>query len=270
MSNYIDKYRKRVNQNATNIGDSLKTRSQNYYNGKFLESPNFRKALVSSFEFPDIKEIDIHTTSIERMGGIKNVVFRPNETLGYGSYLTFDSSTWLIYDLFKNTVATKAIVQECNSFLRWTDGEGNLYEKPCYSGASDLGSKAKQSRSEVAWNKYDVRLATGQLFCYVEKDLNSSKIEIDQRLIFGDKVYKVVGYDGTTLTNVEGKGVVYFMLQLTPSRESDDFVNGIADNILVDNNGEVTTVALKMSSRMSMTTDIEDESSDLTSWGKRG
>ena len=256
MAKYLDKYRRRVNQDASNIGESLKNRSQDYYNRKFIESPNYRRALVSSYEFPNIKEIDIHTTSIERMGGIKNVVFRPNQELGYGSYLTFDKGTWLIYDMFKNTVATKAIVQECNSFLRWTDSKGVLREKPCYSGASDLGSKAKQSRSEVAWNKYDVRLATGQLFCYVEKDPNTSEIDIDQRLIFGDKVYKVIGYDGTTLTNLEGKGVVYFMLQLTPSRESDDFVNGVADNILIDDDGEVTR--------------RKDNEDDVTNWGKRG
>lgn len=251
MTSYIDRYRKRVNQDASNIGEALKFRSQDYYNRKFIENPNYRKAIVSSYEYPDIKEIDIHTTSIERMGGIKNIIFRPNQELGYGSYLKFDKSTWLIYDMFKNTVATKAIVQECNSFLRWTDSAGNFYEKPCYTGASDLGSKAKQSRSEVAWNKYDVRLASGQLFCYVEKDPNSESIEIDQRLIFGDRVYKVVGYDATTLTNIDGFGVVYFVLQLTPKRESDDFVLGVADNIMVDGEGEVIN-------------------GDLSSWGKKG
>lgn len=262
MGNYLDNYRKRVNQNASDIGDSLKYRSQDYYNRKFIESPNYRSATVSSYEYPTIKKIDIHATSIERMGGIKNVIFRPNQELGFGSYLTFDNGIWLIYDMFKNTVATKAIVQECNTHLKWIDEKGITHEKPCYSGASDLGSKAKQSRSEVAWNKYDVRLASGQLFCYVEMDDNTSKIEIDQRLIFGDKVYKVVGYDATTLTSMEGFGVVYFTLQITPKREADDFVNGIADNILVDGNGDVARL-------MSVSEDLT-ENENLTSWGKKG
>ena len=253
--NYLDRYRKRVNQDAPSVGEALKNRTHDYYNRKFLENPNYRKATVSSYEFPTIKEIDIHTTSIERMGGIKNVIFRPGQELGYGSYLAFDNGTWLIYDMFKNTVATKAIAQECNSFLRWTDETGAIYEKPCYSGASDLGSKAKQSRSEVPWNKYDVRLASGQLFCYVEKDDKTSKIEIDQRLIFGDKVYKVVGYDATTLTSTEGFGVIYFTLQITSTRQSDDFIKGIADNILIDGDGEIVRP--------------NDDEGDLTSWGKR-
>lgn len=231
----IERYKKRVTQGSKTVGESLTSRTHVYINRKFKESPQYRKATVKSSEYPNISNIDIHITSIERMGGIKNVVFRPQETLGLGSYLTFDKSTWIIYDMFKNTVTTKAIVQECNTQLKWEDKDGVIHTKPCYSGASDLGSKAKQSRSEIAWNKYDVRVPSGQLFCYVELDENTRKIDIEQRLIFGDKVYKVVGYDSTTLTSLEGYGVIYFTLALTPRKETDDFESGVADNSFESN-----------------------------------
>lgn len=229
MASYIEKYRKRVNQEGDNLGSSYTSRTHGYINRKFKESPQYRRITVDSAEFPDIEEMDVHITSIERMGGIKNVIFRPNETLGLGSYLTFDEGIWIIYDLFKNTVATKAIAQECNTFLKWKDTQGILHSYPCYSGASDLGSKAKQSRSEIGWNKYDVRLPEGQLFCYVELNDDTKMIDIEQRLLFGDRAYKVVGYDATTLTNMEGHGVVYFTLALTTIQDDDDFVNGIAN-----------------------------------------
>lgn len=254
MTSYIDKYRKRMNQEGGSLGSAYTSRTHAYINRKFKENPQYRRAKVSSTEFPTINEIDIHITSIERMGGIKNIIFRPNETLGLGSYLTFDDGIWMIYDLFKNTVATKAIAQECNTFLKWQDEDGLLHKVPCYTGASDLGSKAKQSRSEIAWNKYDVRLPAGQLFCYVELNDATELIDIEQRLLFGDRAYKVVGYDATTLTNMEGFGVIYFTLALTTKQDDDDFVSGIANK------------RPETSSNVEVPED-EDDEGKLVSWG---
>ena len=238
----IDRFRRRVKSQGDTAGEAITNHTEQYLINSFKDSPSYILAGVESSQYPDIKEIDTRVVSVERMGALREVIFKPKQFLDIGAYLLFDNSKWLIYDAFTNTVSPKVIVQKCNEILKWQDTleDGTVVEHsyPVVSGASDLGSKAKQSRSEVPYNKLDIREPIGQLFIYVESNEFTNALKIDKRLIIGDRVYKVVGKDGTTLTSdlihpIHGYnyGIVYFIMQLDTMTDKDDFVNNIASDI---------------------------------------
>lgn len=228
MSNHIDKYKARLNPFGTNIGQAFTSNTTNFMENAFTESPTYRRMGVSGTEYPDLLEIDGRAIEVERMGSLREVLFRPlSDGLNIGTYLTFDNETWLIFDRFGKS---KALVAQCNRKLRWRDSKDILHEVECIASASDLGSKSKQSKNEIEWNKFDVRLPLGQLFVFVELTEQTSKIGLNDRFIFGRKVFEVTGLDDTTTVNRNGHGLLQLTIKVTTIREEDDFENGIAQN----------------------------------------
>jgi len=176
--------------------------------------------------------MDSRVVEVERMGALREVIFKPNESLGVGTYVKFDGDTWLLFDKYGGTGSTsiKMLAQRCNRSLKWKDESGNILEFECVAGATDLGSKAKQSKNDIYWNKYDVRLPIGQLFVFVELNDTTRHIRLNQRFIFGSNVYEVSGVDDTTGVSRNGFGLMQFTIKLATKRDEDDFVNGIAYN----------------------------------------
>lgn len=227
----INKYRNRMGYSGNSIGESFRNNTLSQIEADFTDSPTYHLAKVHSYEKQHIKEVDIRVLSVERLGSLKEILFRPSfEGLNLGAYLEFDDDTWLIFDKYDNS---SVFVQKCNDTIKWTDDEGNIHEKPCVASASDLGSKAKQGRNELEWNKYDVSLPLGQLFIFVELTDKTDKLKYNQRFIFGTKVYEIIGYDDVTSVRGYGderNGLLQLNIKVTTSQDSDDFNNRIANN----------------------------------------
>lgn len=232
MSDHIGKYRRRLNRSGKDVGEVYKNNTIAFIEATFHKSPTFRVLEVISTEFPDIKKMDSRVVEVERMGSLREVIFKPNESLGIGTYVKFDGDTWLLFDKYGGTGSTsiKMLAQKCNRSLKWKDESGNIREIECVAGATDLGSKAKQSKNDIYWNKYDVRLPIGQLFVFVELNDTTKHIRLNQRFIFGGSVYEVSGIDDTTGVSRNGFGLMQFTIKLATKRTEDDFENGIAYN----------------------------------------
>lgn len=232
MSDYRDKMRRRMEPRGTNEGESLWSNTTEFANKNFHKSPTFRRMGVQSFEYPDIKEIDARVMKIERMGDIREVLFRPYEGVNIGTYLFFDDEIWLVYDKYgsRGSGKVKVLVERCTEKVRWKDAAGTYHEEYCIASATQLGSKANQGKNMLEWNKYDVRLPLGQLFVFVEKNPTSSQIAMSQRFIFGSNAYEVLGIDDVTSTGVEGFGYIQITVGITPKSDQDDFETKIAFN----------------------------------------
>lgn len=242
MSDYIERYKKRIGRNGNNTGEAYANNTIAFIQSAFEASPTFHVLEVDSYEFPNIKEIDARVVEVERMGSLREVLFRPKQYLNIGTYVRFDNRTWIISDMWGDTTfSSRALVQRCNDKLRialsedWKDEDGvvdrnKVYEKYCVVSQSPLGSKATQGRHDIGFNQYDVMLPLGQLFVYVEKNDATEKVELNQRFIFGDNVYEVYGVDDMSLTNEDGYGIIQYTVKLTIKQENDDFENGIAFN----------------------------------------
>lgn len=233
MSNdHIEKYKRRLKRSGDDVGESYKNNTIAFIEATFHASPTFRVMDVISTEFPDIKKMDARVVEVERMGALREVIFRPNQSLNTGTYVKFDGDTWLLFDKYGGTGSTsiKMLAEKCNRSLKWIDELGALREWECIAGSTDLGSKAKQNRNEIEWNKYDVRLPIGQLFVFVEANEDTHKIDLNHRFIFGKFAYEVVGIDDTTGISRNGFGIIQLTLKLVTKTEGDDFENGIAFN----------------------------------------
>jgi hypothetical protein len=222
-----------MSHKGDNEGESIKSNSTVFANKNFHKSPTYRRMAVKSFKNPDLTEIDARVMSIERMGDIREILFKPYEGVDVGSYLTFDGDTWLVYDMYGSIEGGKVKVtaEKCTEELRWLNAEGLLEQEYCVASATQLGSKANQGKNALEWNKFDVRLPLGQIFVFVQRNQLTKQLAMSQRFILGSNAYEITGIDDVTSTDVNGFGFVQITMSLTTKRhEKDDFVNKIAHN----------------------------------------
>lgn len=233
MSEYLDKYKNRLKRSGDDVGEAYANNTVAFINSKFHESPTFRVIQVNGVEFPDIIEMDARVVEVERMGTLREVLFRPNQGLNIGTYVNFDNETWIITDNWggvETTTGIKSLVQKCNRLLKWNDSKGLEQNIWCIASQSPLGSKANQGKNDIEWNKYDVRLPLGQLYVFTECNDLTKTIKMNHRFIFGRNVYEVFGVDDTNLVDKNGFGIIQFTVKLTTVQEGDDFDNRIAVN----------------------------------------
>jgi hypothetical protein len=229
---YLDRFKNRLTRNGENIGEVYANNTIAFIEATFSDSPTFRVLEVVSEQFPDIKEIDSRVVEVERMGTLKEVLFRPYQGLNIGTFVKFDGHTWLIFDQWGDRNSTKytALVEKCNRTLKWRDKDGVVNEVDCIASQSPLGSKASQGKQDVEWNKYDVSLPMGQLYVFIEKNSLTDTLIMNQRFIFGRNVYEVKGIDDTSFVDQDGYGIIQLLVKLDIKRDSDDFTNRIAFN----------------------------------------
>lgn len=239
----IDRYKNRLTRNGNNVGESYANNTIAFKEATFSDSPTFRVLEVTSSEFPDITEIDARVVEVERMGTLREVLFRPYQGLNIGTFVRFDGFTWLIFDQWGDRTSHKyvALVEKCNRTLKWQDATKAVQEIDCIASQSPLGSKASQGKNDIEWNKYDVSLPLGQLYVYLEKNKLTDTLEMNQRFIFGRNVYEVFGIDDTSFVDKEGHGIIQLMVKLDVKRSSDDFVNRIAFNDYSNSGGTLRT-----------------------------
>lgn len=207
----------------------------NYVNTTFNNSPSHKKVRVF-IKGEEPREEDAHILDIGRMGNIRECIFRPFVDIPLGTYLEFSDIKWLSFDRYDNHITPKHTVAQCNRKLKFKK-YGKVYEVDVFATATDIGSKSKQSRNEVDWNKYDVRMPIGQMFLYMQTNEISELIQIDDRFIVSGRAWKVSGFDNVTLTDREGVGVTFITLKNELLREGDDLENGIASSGIMDNEG---------------------------------
>jgi hypothetical protein len=228
----LDKYKRRLGRNGNDVGEALKNNTIAFIESTFSASPTYRVMEVVSFNDPDITEMDARVVEIERLGTLREVILRPSANLEVGTYVRFDGDTWLLFDKYGGTGATniKLLAIKCNRTIKWQDKDGNIKEYDCNASATDLGSKAKQSKNEIEWNKYDVRLPLGQLFISMELNPDTKQIGLNDRFIFGRNVYEVTGIDDITNVSRNGYGIVQLTVKITTQRDTDDFDSRLAFN----------------------------------------
>lgn len=228
----IDRYKRRMRRSGGDVGDAYKNNTIAFIESTFHASPTFRVMDVIRYGAPT-EEMDARVVEIERLGTLREVILRPSDSLEVGTYVGFDGDTWLVIDKYGGTGATsiKLLIIKTNRMIRWRDKYNILKEFHCVASATDLGSKAKQSKNEIEWNKYDIRLPLGQLFISVEINEDTQNIDLNHRFIFGRNVYEVTGIDDITSVSDDGSGIIQFTVKITTQRDSkDDFDKGIAFN----------------------------------------
>ena len=237
--NYLDKYIRRLKRAGNNVGEVYNNNTISFIESTFHASPTYRIMDIESNNpmYSHITQMDGRVVEVERLGTLREIILRPTKSLEVGMYAKIDDEWFLLIDKYGST-AIKMLAIKINQQLRWYDKDGVLQSFKCVASATDLGSKARQSKNDIEWNKYDVRLPVGQLFVSVEKNSITETIGLNHRFIFGRNVYEVVGIDDITTTNDEGYGIIQFTVKITTKRDEDDFEKGIAYNEYKINTGD--------------------------------
>lgn len=239
MTGWFERFKRINNFRGNSSGEAMTNHSHDIINKRFKDSPSYRLAKVVSTQYPNIKEIDVRAVSIDRMGALRDVIFRPESGLERGTYLQFDNATWLIFDAYTNTVSPKATVQQCNELLKFKTKDGEIHKIYTFAGSSSLGSKASQLRAEIPYNKLDVKEPTSQMFVHVESNSFTVQLDVNDRLIIGKRPFKIIGKDDSTMTQIKGDGeeqkdfnfgILVFTLVPDTTKDGDDLDGGIASN----------------------------------------
>ena len=243
MVSAFEEYSERVNSHATNIRGRYELDTKSFILDNFDDSPTYREIDVHEYE-ESIGTFGVRVNMIERMGNIRSIILKPDEDLNVGNMAMFEDRTWLIFDKFGHRdTGVKLTAMRTNYNLKWIDRDGILNTKRCYASSSDIGSKSKQSRASIEYNKYDVRLPFGQLYIFIETTDATEKIDLNQRFIINNIVYEVIGVDNTT--HVEDRrivdedtgekefykyGIIHYTVKRVTTHPKDDFELGIAYN----------------------------------------
>lgn len=231
MSKYLDVYKKRILSNGSDVGEALSNDTIEFINDSFKNATTYKLLKIESSKFIDIKTMDARVVQVERLGTLRELVLRPDENLEIGVYASIDNEWYLIIDKYGGLGASsiKLTAIKTNQMLKWIDIKGVEKSYKCVASATDLGSKSKQGKTIIEYNKYDVKLPSGQLIVSVETNEDTNLIDLNHRFIFGRNVYEVIGLDDITNTNNE-YGIIQFTVKLVPKNSKDDFENKIAYN----------------------------------------
>lgn len=229
MPSIFEEYTSRVTAHAKNLRGRYELDTENYINKNFSDAPTYRRINVYREE-NSLGEYEVRVNMIERMGNIRNILLRPNFDLNVGNMARFEDRTWLLFDKFGHVDSgVKMTAMRTNYNLKWIDSDGVLNTKRCYASSSDIGSKSKQSRATIEFNKYDVKLPFGQLYVFIETTADTKEIDLNHRFIINDIAYEVIGLDNTTHVE-DGYGIIQFTIKRVTNHPKDDFEFGIAHN----------------------------------------
>lgn len=229
MSSLFEQYTDRVTATGESLRDRYEIDTKNFINKNFADAPTYRRIKVWK-QYEPAEEYDVRVNMIERMGNIRSLLFRPDVNLGVGNMAEFEGRTWLLYDKYGfSGDHIKMTAMRTNYNLKWIDANGVTHADRCYASASDMGSKSKQNRATIEYNKYDVRLPYGQLYIFMETTEHSVAIDLNHRFIINNIPYEVIGLDNTTSVE-DDYGIIQFTIKRVPEHPKDDFELGIAYN----------------------------------------
>lgn len=251
MVGVFEQYTERTKSHSENLRGRYESDTKRFILESFESSPTFRNI--------DVYERDIHkgeygvrVNMIERMGNIRNLLLKPGEDLSIGNMARFEERNWLLYDKFGyHESGVKMTAMRLNHTLKWLDNSGKkdddgldfVHQKRCYASSSDIGSKSKQSRANIEYNKYDVRLPYGQLYIFIESTEESRQIDLNYRFIINKIPYEVIGVDNTTHVE-DDYGIIQYTVKRVPLHDKDDIELGLAFNAF-SKEGEVQTQTVK-------------------------
>lgn len=183
-----------------------------HMNDIFDKSPSFKQILIDGTQTDCIIN---HT----KKSSVLNLLFRPKSVLNKGMYALVGADTYMITEFTPNEIYPKAILELCNSNLKWKDVSGVLKEYKCII------------KRDAYTEKEDRQVYTSdtELLVMVQYNDDTKAIKPTQRFLFGDNAYEVIQID--SVTNVYNNiGFIKLGVKSVSLTNTDDKTNQVADN----------------------------------------
>jgi len=186
----------------------------------FEYSPSYSKIVINN----ENKDSHIvYQKASSRDTEKKKIMLKPNQTMSVGNYIPYSSKTWILTELDSNiSVQHIGIMELCNYNLKFLNDTGDLITRWC---VRKEGSYQSAISDEKYFISTDVRS-----HIILPADSETSKIEIDKRLIIGNEFGYPTAYKVTKVDTVQDYGLALLELEsVEVSKTDDDLVNMIAD-----------------------------------------
>lgn len=215
--------------------DRWKNRYQALINKKFINASTYYTDVEEEIEFGtlEFEPIVCRVNSLvdaktgQRVNDdYKKIIFPDNNhEPSIGTRYRFDGNIWIAYssDNIKTDTAS-VYVRRCNNTMNFQDVYGNIHREPCYIDYTVTETQL--------FREYSMEVASGRILVQCQKNDWTRDINVNDRFIFGDDVYKIRNrnrFDRRYTFDDDTNYFVSYYADLNEKAESDNFELGIAD-----------------------------------------
>lgn len=212
----ITLYQDRLNAYKIGTKDNQIDLMKNQIINDFLTNPSYFSVDI------DGTARDVHITDDEKV----KVLCKPNEGINVGSIITWKTHKWICIETNNNDdVQVIGEIKKSNHILKWKNASNQTISYPAI---------VENFRSQTDGIHEDKFLIVGdnELFVTLSNNSDTSILTRDFRFIIDNIPYKISKPDSVTKP-----GLVILTLIEDPKRDTDDLVNGIADNTSTTSGG---------------------------------
>lgn len=228
-NNYFDLYKRRLELEGKNFGDSMVKNTKNVMESAIQEHP-FHK--IVEIDGDDYDSALIRTNE----GNVKQLLLDPSidEDSLIGKFVKFNDETWLIIDYFENEVFPSVEIKYCNHQLNWKDGEDE-YNYPC------VITNTLSNREDVKSSRYGYFLPDDSLIVLTQLNEDTNKIKYFQRFLFDEfRAWRVTAIDNVSQVDKNG-GILQMVIKSVPIKEGeiDRDIDSSGYSVIIEGNDEI-------------------------------
>ena len=210
MVNYFDLYKRRLELEGVNSGDSLVKSTEKYLKSAIQEHPFYKKIFVDNRETGAI---------VEREQEFDGLVlhFEPNETFSLGDIVEIDNEEWIIvdYSIDIEKLYPKTYISFCNNYLEWKNNDDETVSYPC-----NIIGNVSISRSIVT-DRHNMNLPDDALTISLPYNDETQEINYYDKFTINKRAWRVIAVDNVSKVK-NGKGLLYLILEPTLRRKDND------------------------------------------------
>ena len=207
---------------------------------EFINASTYYQDVEEEVEFGtlEFRQIDVRVNSLvdaktgQRINeDYKSLIFpNINYHVPVGTRFRFDNNIWIVFSVDNIKTDTASVyVRRCNNVMITQDDYGNIHEEPVY-----LDYKVTENQ---LFRNYTVDVPSGRIQFFCQNNKWTKHIDINDRFIFGQDVYKVRERSEFDRRNTFDKNSVHmlsFYADLDNKGENDNFQLNIANYKLFD------------------------------------
>lgn len=222
---YKDIYKRRANWLGANSKDQYVNIAKKYFEDYLLTSPTADTILLDGISI----QAGIQTNKQDESLVSKFFLVGLDKTPSLGSVIDWDGSKWIVVRKENTSFEAyqKLLTFRCNYSLKWVDSLGILNESPAYLFGHMENKSNSIEEGFRQWHGVYSPFGTK----YIQVITPFVSIPLEQRFIINGEGWKVVKKD---LISVNG--ILYInMVEDRIDLFNDDLVNGIANNLQLNN-----------------------------------
>lgn len=142
-----------------------------------------------------------------------------------GTRYRFENNIWLVINTDDIKTDTAAVyVRRCNNTMNFQDKYGNIHKEPCY-----IDYKVTENQ---LFREYSMDVASGRIMIQCQKNSWTTPIDINDRFVFGDDLYKIrnrARFDRTETFDNDSNTMVTYYADYDNEANYDNVYLGVAD-----------------------------------------